>query len=765
MAAPLIARGIVGMGWIWTVLLNGGLGVGAYWVSRFGLRQPSGLPRVLATVLLAWGWLTVGMESLGSIGLMAREPLLCWVGAGLVIGLGCKLWVRDVRDAETARLTARSLSWKEIGTLGLVVWATVGYARLSFFGPVKVISDGPIYHLYFAARWWKSGRLELIPTPFGENAATYFPAVGDLWFAWLIIGWGGELLAKVGQVPFLAVSGLTIIAIARQLGAGRSAALIATAWALTSSPLLAFSTEPNVDTIFMSGYLLSAYFFLRHALGEDGRASLALGGLAAGCALATKAPAFVFVIPLLSLGVASAMRGGKTVAGTFLSVLIILFATVSVAGFWFARNMLLTGNPLYPLHLAGFGRVWFAGWYGPEAMRFSQYYLSIDDWRALIDVILAVIDPRLAPVWLAALLGAWSWKRISPTTRDRWVWVASGLAAINVLLYWFVIPYRTQQRFMFHAVALAAIPLARLLDRGAKIRTIGLVLLVIHLFTHQSWPFPNGDPPWDLSSEVPNRLPGLIYLPTRQDSIAAFILFFIMGLASLAVVWVVGRSVTGPTTQRRALAVASLLIYAFGVSYMPVPWRNNSRQVFFPAYRDYYPGWLELDARAGPSGARIAYAGTNLPYYLLGVNLRNDVRYVNVDAHRGWLMHDYHLEAMKSGSGPAICDLPRPRWDRAHPDYLAWLANLRAERIQLLVVTQNNAGDLIGVVDDPPGFPIERQWADDHPEAFELLYGEKPIDPKFRLYRVKVAPEQVRDRNQHPGASSGQPNRPNLKNR
>ena len=40
---------------------------------------------------------------------------------------------------------------------------------------VKVVSDGPIYHLYFAARWWKAGRLILVAAPFGENAATYFP--------------------------------------------------------------------------------------------------------------------------------------------------------------------------------------------------------------------------------------------------------------------------------------------------------------------------------------------------------------------------------------------------------------------------------------------------------------------------------------------------------------------------------------------------------------------------------------------------------------
>ena len=65
--------------------------------------------------------------------------------------------------------------------------------------PVKVVSDGPIYHLYFAVRWWKAGRLFPVASPFGENAATYFPANGDLWFTWLMVAWGGDRLAKIGE--------------------------------------------------------------------------------------------------------------------------------------------------------------------------------------------------------------------------------------------------------------------------------------------------------------------------------------------------------------------------------------------------------------------------------------------------------------------------------------------------------------------------------------------------------------------------------------
>ena len=660
-----------------------------------------------------------------------------------MIGLGCLLVGRKAEEAATVRPPSGPLSWEEVACHGLIVWAVAMVSLVSLFFAVKVVSDGPIYHLYFAIRWWKAGRLELIATPFGENGATYFPAAGDLWLCWLVIGWGGDLPAKVGQAPSLLVAGLASMALARRLGASRPSATIATAWFVLTTPLFYFSFEPNVDTIFAAGYLLASYFFLRFALGDDGLAALALGALAAGCALATKAPAFVFVVPLLALGAWSAVARGLTPSSKVSGALIVLLVPLSTAGFWYARNLILTGNPLYPLHLEGLGRVWLAGWYGPGAMRYSPYYAPMFAWRVFVDLLLAVIDPRLAPVWLASLAGAWAWgrDRKSRTPVDRWVWVASGVAVANVLLYWVVIPYRTQQRFMLQALGLAAVPLARTFDRGAWARAAGVALLFVHAFTNQAWPFGHGDPPWDLHKLVPNNVDGLLPMPAVRVSelltLAGGALYLVAGLASFATAWVVGRAATSPTPRRLAWAAIAVLAFVPGGLAVSYPRGVNPRLLFFPRFPEYYRGWLELDSRAGPSGARVAYAGTNLPYYLMGSHLRNEVRYVNVDAHPDWLMHDYHLAALKDGSGPATWNYPHPGWDRLHPDYDAWLANLRRERIDLLVVVRMQPDIVLGSIHDAAYFPIERSWADAHPEVFQLLHGEDPRDPEFRLYRVK----------------------------
>ncbi|HEV3167794.1 MAG TPA: glycosyltransferase family 39 protein, partial [Isosphaeraceae bacterium] len=669
------------MWWIWTIVLNGLVGAGAYWAARHAFRQPAGCARLLAAATLAWAWVTVGIEFLGATGWLTRWPLLIWSAVGCLLGVCCRFaGAREPRIAPDAsqeldpgsfreseapaeprvqsqqRPRTRGLVptamakfgagsivakgtasevWEPSATLALalMIWAALWLGLQSLLLPVKVVSDGPIYHLYFAARWWKEGRLSLIPTPFGETAAPYFPAVGDLWFTWLITAWGGDRLARVGQSPFLLLAGLAVFAIAKRLGVGAAGALIAVAWFLTSTPFFLFSFEPNVDTIFVAGYLIACFFFLRYALGDDGLPALVLGGLAAGGALGTKAPAILFVPVLLVLVSIAVVRRRLTAAQQFGHLATVLLSPLVLAGFWYARNAWLSGNPLYPLHLASLGRTWLAGWYGTEVMLRSQYYLPIKDLRSGIDILLAVFDPREAPVWVAAVLGLWmvgrSWGKAA-----RWFWLAAGLALVNIATYWVMIPYRTQQRFMLQALGLAAIPLAGLLERSKALRVLAVGLLGLHLLTPQTWPFATREReiPWDLSTRIPNAVGGLITLPVSWSpgtaswaphaTQASAALSLGLALGSLAAAWAWRRMAERPSWGRATAAMmvtASVGVAAGAVIY---PWDVSPRWLFYPSFPEYNRGWAELELLSGPEGARVAYAGTNLPYYLMAYGLR-----------------------------------------------------------------------------------------------------------------------------------------------
>jgi len=157
-----------------------------------------------------------------------------------------------------------------------------------------------------------------------------------------------------------------------------------------------------------------------------------------------------------------------------------------------------------------------------------------------------------------------------------------------------------------------------------------------------------------------------------------------IGAYSFAAAWLWSR----PGRWARAILGGATALLLALASTVGDPFQRNPRAAFYPFFPDYYRGWIQLESRSGPQGARIAYSGTNLPYFLFGSGLRNDVRYVNVDSHRGWSMHDYHRQAKLRGQ--PTWPNPWPGWDRLHPDYNAWLANLRAEGINLLVVASMN---------------------------------------------------------------------------
>jgi hypothetical protein len=732
-----------------SIAANAFLLLGAFWLARDGFRLPRGIATALGTAVLFWASCTLGLEALGELGMITPIFMLA-VSAVVACAGAIARWRRASTRAENRSVTTtEGSSISARLSIALLLAAGVHLGIRSLLLAVKVVSDGPIYHLYFAVRWWKAGRLLMIAAPFGENAATYFPANGDLFFTWLVASWGGDRLARVGQVPFLALAGLAAYGCARVLHAGRAASTIATCWFLSSTPLLIYSFEPNVDTIFVAGYMLATYFFLLGTRDEGNTPAITLGALAAGLALGTKPVSLVFVPPLLGWAVAAALRGNATGPVKLLRTASIVALPLLTGGYWYLRNLIVTGNPLYPLEVRFFSRTIWPGWYGTEAMRQSVYHIPVSNWRAFGDTLLAVLDPRLAPFWLAAVCLAWAPRGAKTGNTSRGVAILSLLAILNVLLYWICIPYRTQQRFMLHALGLAVPALARFFDYSKWLRGPATALLALHLLSPQTWPIAAREQaiPWDLTRLIPNavdaplpfvsRLEKALAGPEQGPAVAKLATLLAVTVAAFFATrgWEVFCRSADRSRRRLVLAFvgSGVLVLAGWLDL----WEGGfARQFeFYPPFPDFYLGWRHLEGRSGPRGCRVAYAGTNLPYYLLGNNLRNEVRYVNVDEHRNWLMHDYHREALRRGEG--TWPNPRPGWDRERPDYDAWIRNLEAEGIQLLAVTRANPSEGPHNIADSEGFPLERRWADSHPERFEPLYGQIEHDPWFRLYRFR----------------------------
>ena len=145
--------------WLLGIVSNGLLLLGAYFIARSLLPQAGGNAVFLSSALIYWSATTIGLELLSPFGGIAPVPILFWAIVWLVMG-GCIRW--RLSGNERGRVTSRSdpgITVEAVVSLALVAAAALILGMRSLLLAVKVVSDGPIYHLYFAVRWWKAGRL------------------------------------------------------------------------------------------------------------------------------------------------------------------------------------------------------------------------------------------------------------------------------------------------------------------------------------------------------------------------------------------------------------------------------------------------------------------------------------------------------------------------------------------------------------------------------------------------------------------------------
>jgi hypothetical protein len=404
-------------------------------------------------------------------------------------------------------------------------------------------------------------------------------------------------------------------------------------------------------------------------------------GIALGLTLACKYTVLL-VCPLLLFVIDAPFRAGWKRRDFVAAILIAL----TLAGPWYSRNLILTGDPIFPADVKLFGLRLFTGLFGTE--RDQQLRSAGGAWRMLSATyhsLPTVLLAALALTWCAACLAAGRSLLTDPMRR-----AALLGSAVTLLLFLVASPHH-EVRYLFPLIVLwfdtATLAITRWIPTAwAK---LGTAILLAGVSTATSF---------DLT--LLNRIATLGATALVITAVGIALLMLLHRRPKFAM----------PTGVLCAIAAATA-VYIYWHAYIGL-YRDGAASAWSMKYPGETPVWQFLrDETQIPVDANIAFANTQVTYPLYGFNFQRDVAYAPI--RRG--LHSF-LQFPRMGDdvpGDLIVQT-MSRVMTENPDRRTWLENLKAQDSKYLVIFRH------GMVDDP----AELGFAESDPSHFARCYGD-----------------------------------------
>lgn len=319
------------------------------------LSHLEGTAAALAFGIIATAGL-VGVHLLpGLAGVLSRfSALIC---AGLVLA-GAALLTRgepsrELKFAFRPKVTGPSAAIACLGVGAVALWNVAA----AWSGTVLPSSDIDTltFHLPNVAKWIQTGTVwrtdQFVPLLSNGN----YPQNGDVLMLSAVLPFENDAFVRAVGLPFAALAGLSVYALATLAGSRRSsAALFGAAYAAIPVLVLTAYEGAKTDLLMLAMFGAGTYFLLRSLKGGP-RSEVLLAGIGLGLAFGTKWYGLWSVGVVLLVWAPVGLAGRRpwrqlALAGAGLLALVGL-----AGGVWMLRNVILSGSPLYPSPVSVFG--------------------------------------------------------------------------------------------------------------------------------------------------------------------------------------------------------------------------------------------------------------------------------------------------------------------------------------------------------------------------------------------------------------------------
>ena len=349
-AALYLLLGVVGGGWATRRMLP------AQRRAPLALRIALGATLVIALLLAP-------LFLLGAAELATGRPLARIEPALLLLAALGGAWLAGRHRTAAAASPAPASDAGDVAS-GLAVWVAIFTAVVFAVVGAMVVTGFPrgfevaAYVLPTAVHWLQTGSL----LPWDHAFPHAYPLNAQLIYG-LLLAVLPQTLVAGASLPFAAVLAVCTFGLARACGGTVTSSLLA-ACGMLSIPLVAFgSLELAADVPGIALLAAAACLLLAgEPLGPRGRCLAA--GAAAGLAFGFKSlhllGAGFLGLALLWQAAARIRSGGASVAQAAAAPLLFGGAFLLAAGYWLLRNLVVFGNPLFPVTLPLLGGV--LGW-------------------------------------------------------------------------------------------------------------------------------------------------------------------------------------------------------------------------------------------------------------------------------------------------------------------------------------------------------------------------------------------------------------------
>jgi len=603
----------------------------------------------------------------------------------------------------------------------LVLWILLGFSVAALAEP-STLWDALAYHLPMTIDWMQNQRLQPSYVPWADIANSYFPGNGELLYLWALAPLRNDLLVRMVSVCMWLVLALALFRVCCKIGASRQASLAATILFLFTPIVLSQATQLTLDMTSAAIFLLALGHLLEF---EQSRRleSMASFSIASGVFLGVKysGPAYLLLL-FGGLFFIFVWRGRREFSGRVMIGCCIISAvgTTMLGGYWYIRNLISARNPVYPLQISLLGRAIFPGAFASSYYQFRRFLNHLGD-IPLLDLLEAALRGvglfYLVILTISVFLLLEHFASRHRGKDSHWPSLAMlilllGCIAGSLALY-LNTPYSIMRfgdapitvnslaegmRLGMVTFVLCVILIALGLSCRPKLLKVLWVILPVPLtqgllFSHQPsvYSFFSGK------------------LMSAQHSVVAGAIIALGVLVYYA--WTMQNpSFNLPRGVLRQGILVLIIVVTFvmgGGLYKVEQHRERFRYaVYRQEYGDIAVGW-EWVAQNAPH-ARVAFAGFHLSYPLYGVDLRNEVRYINIAGKLNDRYHDYEASSYrKDGS------------------YDVWLRNLGEWGAQYLALSDSTR---------------EENWATEHPEMFSLVFSNSRI----RIYRINATSYSLR---------------------